>query len=138
MHTSQISASISDETREPLKRYVRARGVKKGFVIEQALLHHLQAFSELPEEVVVVSHHLPFCPSREQARRRYRGFVHEGVGETIWQGLRRQIHLGDEAFVTRMQRNAQIRGDSLSVPRAQRGARAGAADGGQCPPEGSR
>jgi len=85
--------------------------VKKGFVIEQALLHHLQALSELPEEVVVVSHHLPFCPSREQARRRYRRFVHEGVGETIWQGLRGQIHLGDEAFVTRMQRNAQITGD---------------------------
>jgi hypothetical protein len=53
MHTSQISASISDETRERLERYVRARGVKKGFVIEQALLHHLQALSELPEEVVV-------------------------------------------------------------------------------------
>jgi hypothetical protein len=53
MHTSQISASISDETREWLERYVRARGVKKGFVIEQALLHHLQALSELPEEVVV-------------------------------------------------------------------------------------
>jgi len=53
MHTTQISASISDETRERLERYVRARGVKKGFVIEQALLHHLQALSELPEEVMV-------------------------------------------------------------------------------------
>jgi len=53
MHTSQISASISDETRERLERYVRARGVKKGFVIEQALLHHLQALSELPEEVMI-------------------------------------------------------------------------------------
>ena len=61
-----------------------------------------------------------FAPSREEARRRYRSFVHEGVGETIWQGLRQQIYLGDEAFVTRMQRNAQIAGDTLSVPRAQR------------------
>jgi hypothetical protein len=53
MHTSQISANISDETRERLERYVRARGVKKGFVIEQALLHHLQALSELPEDVII-------------------------------------------------------------------------------------
>ena len=61
-----------------------------------------------------------FGPSREEERRRYRSFVHEGVGETIWQGLRQQIYLGDEAFVTRMQRNAQIAGDTLSAPQAQR------------------
>jgi putative transposase len=61
-----------------------------------------------------------FGPSREAARRRYWTFVHEGVGETIWQGLRQQIYLGDETFVTRMQRNAQITGDTLSVPQAQR------------------
>ena len=62
-----------------------------------------------------------FGPSREEARRWYRSFVHEGVGESIWQGLRQQIYLGDEAFVTRMQRKAQIAGDTLSVPQAQRG-----------------
>jgi putative transposase len=42
------------------------------------------------------------------------------VGQTIWQGLRQQIYLGDEAFVTRMQRKAEIGGDRLSVPQAQR------------------
>ena len=62
-----------------------------------------------------------FGPSREEARRWYRSFVHEGVGESIWQGLRQQIYLGDEAFVTRMQSKAQIAGDTLSVPQAQRG-----------------
>ena len=50
---TQISANISPETRDRLERYVRARGLKKGFVIEQALLHHLQAISEIPEEVVI-------------------------------------------------------------------------------------
>lgn len=50
---TQISANISPETRDRLERYVRARGLKKGFVIEQALLHHLQALGELPEEVVI-------------------------------------------------------------------------------------
>lgn len=50
---TQISATISPETRDRLERYVRARGLKKGFVIEQALLHHLQAVSEIPEDVVI-------------------------------------------------------------------------------------
>lgn len=49
----QISANISPETRDRLERYVRARGLKKGFVIEQALLHHLQAAGEIPEDVVI-------------------------------------------------------------------------------------
>ena len=50
---TQISANISPETRDRLERYVRARGMKKGFVIEQALLHHLQAISEIPEDIVI-------------------------------------------------------------------------------------
>ena len=50
---TQISANISSETRDRLERYVRARGLKKGFVIEQALLHHLQAITELPEDVLI-------------------------------------------------------------------------------------
>lgn len=53
LDVTQISANISPETRDRLERYVRARGLKKGFVIEQALLHHLQAISEIPEEVVI-------------------------------------------------------------------------------------
>ncbi len=50
---TQISANVSPETRDRLERYVRARGLKKGFVIEQALLHHLQAVSEMPDDAVV-------------------------------------------------------------------------------------
>jgi hypothetical protein len=50
---TQISANISPETRDRLERYVRARGLKKGFVIEQALLHHLQVVSEFPDEALI-------------------------------------------------------------------------------------
>lgn len=50
---TQISADISPETRDRLERYVRARGLKKGFVIEQALLHHLLAVSEIPDDVLI-------------------------------------------------------------------------------------
>jgi hypothetical protein len=49
----QISALISRATREILDRYVRQTGVKKGHLVEQALLHHLQALDELPAEVVI-------------------------------------------------------------------------------------
>jgi hypothetical protein len=51
--TTQISAHISEATSRELDRYVAARGLKKGYVIEQALRHHLQALRELPAEVIV-------------------------------------------------------------------------------------
>jgi hypothetical protein len=50
---SQISAQISETTRELLEKHVRRTGVKKGHLVEQALLHHLQAFEELPIEYVI-------------------------------------------------------------------------------------
>jgi hypothetical protein len=49
----QISALISETTRERLEKHVRATGVKKGHLVEQALLHHLQALEELPADVIV-------------------------------------------------------------------------------------
>jgi len=52
-HRSQLSAFVSDETRARFERYVEARGLKKGAVIERALLHHLQALDELPEDVII-------------------------------------------------------------------------------------
>ncbi len=36
-----------------MERHVRQSGVKKGHLIEQALLHHLQALDELPAELVI-------------------------------------------------------------------------------------
>ena len=53
MSTVQISAHISPTTKQALERYADAHGLKKGFVIEDALLHHFQALRELPEDVVV-------------------------------------------------------------------------------------
>jgi predicted short-subunit dehydrogenase-like oxidoreductase (DUF2520 family) len=53
MKDTQISAQISQTTRELMERHVRQAGVKKGHLIEQALLHHLQALEELPAEYIV-------------------------------------------------------------------------------------
>ena len=49
----QVSAYISPETRRELDRFVEAHGVKKGHLIEMALLHHLQALRELPADAIV-------------------------------------------------------------------------------------
>jgi hypothetical protein len=50
---TQISAQISESTRELMERHVRQTGVKKGYLVEQALLHHLRALDELPTEYIV-------------------------------------------------------------------------------------
>jgi hypothetical protein len=50
---TQISAPISEATRDLMEKYVRRTGVKKGHLIEQALVHHLQALDELPAEYIV-------------------------------------------------------------------------------------
>ena len=52
-HQTQISAFISTATKERLERYADAHGLKKGAIVEAALLHHLQALDELPLDVVV-------------------------------------------------------------------------------------
>ena len=49
----QISAFVSSATREALERHVRASGVKKGHLVEQALEHYLVALDHLPADVVV-------------------------------------------------------------------------------------
>ena len=50
---TQISALVSPATRELLERYVRASGVKKGYLVEQALQHYLVALEQLPADVIV-------------------------------------------------------------------------------------
>jgi hypothetical protein len=50
---TQISAIISETTRNLLEKHVRATGVKKGHLVEHALLHHLQALEELPAEFII-------------------------------------------------------------------------------------
>lgn len=50
---TQISALVSHATKELLERHVRATGVKKGHLVEQALRHHLQALQELPADVII-------------------------------------------------------------------------------------
>jgi len=53
MSDTQISAYISETTKKQVESYADAHGVKKGHLVEEALLHHLQALRELPQDIVI-------------------------------------------------------------------------------------
>jgi uncharacterized protein (DUF1778 family) len=50
---SQISATISEATKQKLDRFSESHGLKKNFVVEQALLYFMEARTELPDEALV-------------------------------------------------------------------------------------
>ena len=50
---SQISATVSQATKERLDRFTERHGLKKTFVVEQALLYFMEARRELPDEALV-------------------------------------------------------------------------------------
>jgi putative transposase len=61
-----------------------------------------------------------FAADRREAVRRYVAFVSQGAGqESIWRDLTRQIYLGDEAFVERMQAKCEGLSETVGVPKAQ-------------------
>lgn len=55
MADPQISAVISRETKDLFEAYARSHGVKKGWVIEQALLQYLNAAAEIPADLLLPS-----------------------------------------------------------------------------------
>ena len=62
-----------------------------------------------------------FGDKRGVARRRYRKFVMDGIDSpSIWGGLNRQIYLGDDRFVERMQAKLAESPEDVSIPKAQR------------------
>jgi hypothetical protein len=69
MTETQISTYISESTKEHLEQYAEAHGVKKGYLVEQALLHHLQALRELPADIVIPPRLTVSSRSFEAARK---------------------------------------------------------------------
>jgi predicted DNA-binding protein len=51
----QVSAYISEETKAQVEAYAKRHGVKKAYLIEEALKHHLQALREIPEDLIISS-----------------------------------------------------------------------------------
>lgn len=50
---SQISATVSAATKDKLDRFAESHGLKKNFVVEQALLYFMEARKELPDEALI-------------------------------------------------------------------------------------
>jgi len=66
-----------------------------------------------------------FAIRRGTAVSRYVQFVAEGIGrESIWVDLNRQVFLGDDQFVSRMQAKLQGLSKDVNIPRVQRRPRA--------------
>lgn len=66
----QISAYVSDETKQMVDRYAEAHGIRKGHLIEAALRHHLQALEQLPADIIVPSRLVVTNASAEQIAAR--------------------------------------------------------------------
>lgn len=49
----QVSAVISKDTRDLLEELVRTTGLKKAYVLDMALRHHLQALQEVPADLII-------------------------------------------------------------------------------------
>ncbi len=47
---SQVSATVSVETKDALDRFTDEHGLKKNYVVEQALLYFMEARRTLPDE----------------------------------------------------------------------------------------
>jgi len=69
---SKISAMVSRDTKERLVRLVRATGVKKSYVLEMALRHHLQVLLELPSSAIIPPRVVVTRDSGEDLARRIR------------------------------------------------------------------
>lgn len=62
-----------------------------------------------------------FAKQRSLAQQRYAQFVAEGIkADSPWSGLKGQVFLGDEQFVTRMQKLIQTGKEDVQIPLAQR------------------
>ena len=50
---TQVSAHIDASTKRELDEYAEAHGLKQGYLVEEALRHHLRALRELPADVII-------------------------------------------------------------------------------------
>lgn len=62
-----------------------------------------------------------FSRRREEAEKKYRQFVQEGIGkETIWNEVKGQAILGEEAFVEKLIDYVREHKDVVEIPKSQR------------------
>jgi hypothetical protein len=92
--TDQLSTPITRETRELLDRYSKRTGIKKGYLVEEALRSYLLAQEGLPRDVVVPS-------TLELTGPASRKFVRELRGAKPNAALKKLMRDGDEGSPSR-------------------------------------
>ena len=109
-----------------LARHVVLNPVRAGMV-EKPAAWHWSSYQAMIGEVVappwLATNGLLalFSSRREDAMRRYIQFVTEGVNQvSIWNHLNRQVFLGGDDFVTRMQSKIKGLSQDVNIPKAQR------------------
>ena len=65
---AQVSATIATTTKERLDRFTVQLGLKKNFVVEQALLYYMEARRELPDEAFIPTR-IETSPASDTAAR---------------------------------------------------------------------
>jgi hypothetical protein len=109
-----------------LIRYVVLNPVRVGWVQEagdwewssyRAMIGEVKPPAWLPVKALLRK----FAFTRRRAIEHYKAFVSEGIEQpSIWTELKQQIYLGDEKFVTHMQRLGLTDDDLSEIPIAQR------------------
>ena len=116
----------SDAYLQTLSRYIVLNPVRAGLVEDPAewpwSSYRATAGLQRPPPWLTTGAILgPFGRKKGEAREAYRRFVHEGIGgESIWLGLNRQVFLGEDRFVERMQRKLGEEREDVQIPKAQR------------------
>lgn len=109
-----------------LTRYVVLNPVRAGMVVAAAdwpwsSFRATTGDEEAPAWLEVDGLLAQFGTCRARAVSAYERFVRDGIGaDSIWQHLKRQAFLGDDAFIARAHKRASRRPDDVNIPRAQR------------------
>ncbi len=109
-----------------LSRYVVLNPVRAGIVVrpEQWLWSSYQAMVneiESPPWLATDGLLAQFSTQREQAIEQYKRFVAQGIGqESLWKNINRQVYLGNDDFVVKMQSKIKKVSHDINIPKSQR------------------
>lgn len=116
----------SDAYLQTLCRYIVLNPVRAGTVSDpvdwlwssyRATAGLERASTWLTTEAILAT----FGRNKVNARKAYKRFVQGGIGsESIWNELSRQIYLGDERFIERMQKLLDNKQNNAQIPKVQR------------------
>ncbi len=109
-----------------LTRYVVLNPVRAGMVAEPGLwrwssYNAMIGTQSSPAWLATAGLLAHFGKNRAEARARYARFVAEGMADAgLWKQVQRQIFLGDEHFVTRLQTQLSTQREDINIPQVQR------------------